>query len=680
MTSAKATSKSNSTESNAMRLAANALRFLAADAVEKAKSGHPGMPMGMADIAAVLWGRYLRVSPGNPRWLDRDRFVLSNGHGSMLLYSLLHLTGFDLPMEELRNFRQLNSRTAGHPEFGHTPGVEMTTGPLGQGIATAVGMALAERMLAARFNRPSHEIIDHYTYVFSGDGDMMEGISHEGCSLAGHLKLGRLIVLYDDNGICIDGETHLSFSEKVGDRFAAYGWHVQSVDGHDPAAIGKALEAAQKVTDKPSLIACRTTIGFGSPNKGGTEATHGAPLGAEEVEATRKHLGWTWPPFEVPEEARAFWTAAGQRGAQAEHAWNARLEAYAKAFPAEGKELRRIAEGRASQVWEAPLSALLEKWNAETSGGDATRSSSGKSLEAIALVHPDLVGGSADLTPSNNTRVKGHVDIEPGKFGGRYVRYGVREFAMGTLMNGLALHGGFVPYGGTFLVFSDYMRPSIRLAALMGIQVIYVFTHDSIGLGEDGPTHQPVEHFAALRSIPGLRVYRPGDPRETLEAWQEALRHTKGPSALLLTRQKIPTLAGTGKGGVARGGYVLADAPAGMPLKAVLLATGSELHLAAQAREALSKEGIGARVVSLPCWETFQQQEASYRASVLPDAVPCRVAVEAGVGQGWGAFTGLAGGFVGMRGFGASAPYEQLYKAFGITVEAILREVKARLG
>lgn len=662
------------------RLAANAVRFLSMDAVEKSKSGHPGMPMGMADIATVLWCRYMRFNPANPKWLNRDRFVLSNGHGSMLLYSLLHLTGYDLPMDELKNFRQLGSKTPGHPEAGHTPGIELTTGPLGQGIANSVGLALAERTLAERFNRPGHDIIDHYTYVFCSDGDLMEGVSHEACSLGGHLGLSRLIAFYDDNHISIDGETKLSFSEDIPQRFQAYGWHTQTVDGHDQEAIARAIEAAQAETGKPSLIACRTVIGWGAPSKAGTASTHGTPLGAEEVAATRKSLGWEWPPFELPPHVLGFWREAMGRGQAFEQDWNERLEAYRKAHAAEGKELVRIIEGRPATGWEAPLQALRDKWISEPPEADATRSASGKALEAFAMSHADLIGGSADLTPSNNTRVKAYQDIAPGSYAGRYVRYGVREHGMGAVLSGLSAHGGIVPYSGTFLMFSDYMRPSIRLAALTGIQVIYVFTHDSIGLGEDGPTHQPVEHFAALRAIPNLRVYRPGDSRETLESWAEALKQRDGPSALLLTRQKLPTLPGTGEGGVARGGYVLADAPDGLELKALLLGTGSELHLAALARDALAAEGIGARVVSLPCWEVFAAQPESYHNDVLPPAVTCRVAVEAGVSQGWERWLGTTGRMVGMTGYGGSAPAGDLFAHFGITAEAVVKAAKAQLG
>jgi transketolase len=658
---------------------ANALRFLAMDAVQKANSGHPGQPMGMADVATVLWNEFLRHSPTNPKWFNRDRFVLSAGHGSMLLYGLLYLSGYNLPLEELKHFRQLHSKTPGHPEYGHTAGVEITTGPLGQGLASAAGFALAERNLAARFNRPGHEIVDHHTYVVCGDGDMQEGVSHEGCSLAGHLGLGKLIVLYDDNHISIDGDTALSFSENIPARFGAYGWDVQSVDGHDPVAIQKALGQARARADKPHLICCRTVIGWGAPTLAGTEKTHGSPLGDAEIAATRKALGWESPPFEVPEPLVTFWRGAVAKGRKAEHEWDKRLEAYAQAFPAEGKELRRIAAGEASTAWIAPLDELRRKWLADPPPADATRACSGKVLEVLGTTHPDLIGGSADLTPSNNTRIKAYKDVSKADYGGRYIRYGVREHGMGAILNGLALHGGLVPYSGTFLVFSDYMRGSIRLAALSGLQVIYVFTHDSIGVGEDGPTHQPVEHYAALRAIPNLRVYRPADFRETLETWESALLHRGGPAALLLTRQKLPNLAGTGLGGVAKGGYVLAPPPKGLPLKALLLGTGSELHLAVKAQETLAAAGIGAQVVSMACWELFDAQPQAYRDQVLPPAVTCRVAIEAGIAQGWERYLGLGGAFVGMTTFGTSAPAEQIFAERGITAESVVKAVQARV-
>jgi transketolase len=661
--------------------AANALRFLAMDAVQKANSGHPGMPMGMADAATVLWNEFLQHNPVNPSWFNRDRFVLSAGHGSMLLYGLLHLCGYNLPMSELQAFRQLGSKTPGHPEYGHTPGVEMTTGPLGQGISSAVGMALAERSLAARFNQPGHDVVDHLTYAICSDGDLMEGVSHEACSLAGHLRLGRLIVLYDDNSISIDGPTKLSFSEDAPARFAAYGWHVERIDGHDPGAIRKALAAAlaraRTPGAAPSLIACKTVIGYGAPTKAGTEGTHGSPLGDAEIAGTRKALGWDWAPFVVPEPVAAFWRKNLERGAAAERAWQGKLDAYSKSVPREANDLKRIAARTRHIAWEGPLNGLREKWRTEQSA-DATRSWSGKVLETLVPANPDLLGGSADLTPSNNTRVKAHQDIAPGSFGGRYIRFGVREHGMAAILNGLALHGGVIPYAGTFLVFSDYMRPSIRLAALMGLQVIYVFTHDSIGLGEDGPTHQPIEHYAALRAIPNLRVWRPADGRETLEAWEASLRHETGPSALLLSRQKMPQLPGSGVG-AGIGGYILAVAPEGLPTQALLLGTGSETHLALKAQALLKDAGIGAQVVSLPCWEAFRAQPQYYQDQVLPPAVTVRVAVEAGIAQGWAEWIGQHGGFVGMSTFGASAPYEKIYAERGITAEAVVEQVKMRV-
>jgi transketolase len=662
------------------RYAAHAIRFLAMDAVQKANSGHPGMPMGMADIATVLWSRYMRYSPANPKWLDRDRFVLSNGHGSMLLYSLLHLTGYNLSMSELRNFRQLKSKTPGHPEYGHTEGVEVTTGPLGQGISNAVGMALAERLLAERFNRPRHEIINHYTYVFAGDGCMMEGVSHEACSLAGHLGLGKLIVFYDDNKISIDGDTNLSYSDDAAGRFAAYGWHTQNVDGHNPEAVARAVERAQKETKRPSLIACRTVIAWGAPNMAGSHNAHGSPLGKDEIAATRKALGWEWAPFQVPQPVLDYWRKAKDRGKKAEQDWHKRVAAYCKAFPKEGAELRRISAGRPSTAWRPALGGLRRSLRRSPPASEATRVASGMVLEAIGMAHPDLLGGSADLTPSNNTRVKAYEDIAAGKFGGKYVHYGVREHGMAAVMNGLALHGGVVPYSGTFAVFADYLRPAMRLSALMGVQVVYVLTHDSIGLGEDGPTHQPVEHYAALRAIPNLHVYRPADVRETVESWEAALKRSNGPAALLLTRQKLPTLDGSGNGGVAKGGYILADPPKGLPLKVLLLATGSEVHLAVQAQRNLARQKIGARVVSLPCWEVFDAQPASYRDRVLPPAVTARVGIEAGVELGWGRYLGARGVMVGMKSFGSSAPYDQLYKHFGITSAAVARAARKLVG
>ncbi|MCZ6557138.1 MAG: transketolase [SAR324 cluster bacterium] len=661
------------------RLAAHAIRFLAMDGVQKAKSGHPGMPMGMADIATVLWTKVLNYNPANPDWLDRDRFVLSNGHGSMLLYSLLHLSGYDLPMKELENFRQLGSKTPGHPEAGHTKGVEVTTGPLGQGISNAVGLALAERWLAARFNKPGHQIINHHTYVFAGDGCLMEGISHESCSLAGHLRLGKLILFYDDNHISIDGNTKLSYSDNATARFSAYGWHVQKVNGHDQAAVAKAIAAARKESKRPSLIACRTVIGWGAPTLAGSHATHGSPLGQDEIAATRKALGWPWPPFKVPRPVLNYWRSALARGKKAEGEWNRKVSAYRKAHPTEGAELQRIIAGKPSTAWQAPLNKLRRSLLKSAPDTEATRVASGMVLNAVGMAHPDLIGGSADLTPSNNTRVKEYEDIAPGKFSGKYIRYGVREHGMAGIMNGLAQHGGVVPYSGTFAIFTDYLRPAMRLSAIMGAQVIYVLTHDGIGLGEDGPTHQPVEHYAACRAIPNLYVYRPCDVRETLECWESALRRTNGPAALLLTRQKLPTFPGTGKGGVKNGGYVLADTPKGLALKVVLMGTGSEVQLAMEAREQLSKQKIGARVVSMPCWEAFEAQPQAYRNRVIPPRVTARVAVESGVELGWGRYLGDKGVMVGMKGFGGSAPFDKLFKHFGITSAEVVKAAKSAM-
>jgi transketolase len=657
------------------RFATNALRALSMDAVQKANSGHPGMPMGMADIAYVLWSQHLRFSPTNPRWLNRDRFVLSNGHGSMLLYSLLHLTGYDLPLDELKNFRQLHSKTPGHPEYGHTPGVEVTTGPLGQGIANAVGMALAERWLASRFNRPGHELIDHFTYVFAGDGCMEEGVSHEACGLAGHLGLNKLIVFYDDNHISIDGPTSLSFSDDVPKRFNAYGWNTMQIDGHDPAAVAQAIAKAQAEKERPTLIACRTVIGYGAPTRAGSHKAHGEPLGEEEVAGARKALGWDWPPFVVPQPVLDFWRGVGAKGAGLEAAWNQKAEAYAKAFPAEGRELKRIMAGKPADGWQSDLAKLHEEWKVKPPDL-ASRASSGKVLDTIGLKHVDLIGGSADLTPSNNTKATGFEDIAKGKYSGKYVRYGVREHGMGAIMNGLSLHGGVVPYAGTFATFSDYMRPAIRLAALSGVQVIYVMTHDSIGLGEDGPTHQPVEHYAALRAIPNLYVFRPADSRETLEAWQAALEMTGSPSLLLLSRQKLPGMPYSGPDGAGKGGYVLAENPQGTKMDAVLMATGSEVQVVMAARDLLAKDKIGARVVSLPCWELFEQQPEAYRNQVLRPGLANRVAVEAGVSLGWDRYLGPSGTFIGMKGFGYSAPYQKIYEHLGITPEKVAEAVK----
>jgi len=649
-------------------LTANTIRGLAMDAVQRANSGHPGLPLGMADVAVVLWSQFLTFNPTDPEWINRDRFFLSAGHGSMLLYSLLHLSGYDLPLEDLQNFRQWGSRTPGHPEIHLTPGVETTTGPLGQGLGNAVGSAIAERWLAARVNRPDFPLIDHHTYVIASDGDMMEGISHEACSLAGHLGLGRLIVLYDDNGITIDGKTELSFSEDVLKRFEAYGWHTNRVDGHDPEGVRAAIAAARAETERPSIIACRTIIGFGSPNKAGTAKAHGEPLGVDEVRLTKERLGLPANAFYVAPEAREFLGAAGQAGAQQQAVWEGMWEEYSAQYPDEAEAFRRMLAGEADVALD-----LAELFDPAKS--IATRVASGVVLNAIASQVPALLGGSADLTPSNKTDLKGEGDLRRGDFSGRYVRYGIREHAMGAIMNGMALHGGVRPYGGTFLVFSDYMRPSIRLAAIMEAPVIYVFTHDSIGVGEDGPTHQPVEHLMALRAIPNLTVIRPADPTETAAAWLAALENKKGPTALALTRQNLPNLNGT-IGDALRGGYVLADADAP---QVILIGTGSEVQLALAAREMLAAEGIAARVVSMPSFELFAAQPEEYRESVLPRGVRARVSVEAGITEGWERFVGLDGLSVGINRFGASAPYEVVFRELGITAEAVAGAARAVL-
>jgi transketolase len=652
---------------------ADAIRVLAMDAVEQAKSGHPGMPMGMADVATVLWTKFLRYDPEHPAWPDRDRFILSAGHGSMLLYALNWLTGYKkMTLEEIKHFRQLGSHTPGHPELDVEAGIEMTTGPLGQGIAHAVGFALAERILHARFG---HDLVDHRTFVIASDGDLMEGISHEAASLAGHLKLGRLIVFYDDNQISIDGPTSLSFTENTVERYRAYGWHVQSIDGHDPAAIAAATEQALSITDKPSLIACRTIIGFGAPKKQGTKDCHGSALGADEVAATRQQLGWHHAPFVIPDDILSAWRKAGKRGERDYQHWQERhAESLHRA------EFDRMTGGHAPEHLDQIFAKLKEKIAAEMPK-HATRQSSGLMLEALLPVMHELIGGSADLTPSNNTQVKNFAAITPENYGGRYVHFGVREHAMAAAMAGMALHGGCVPYGGTFLQFADYCRPSIRLAALMQQRVIYVMTHDSIGLGEDGPTHQPVEHLAALRAIPHLLVFRPCDGVETAECWQVALQNKHRPSLLALSRQALPTLRSrNGKtcpeNLAACGGYVLSEAEG--QRQVTLLATGSEVHLAVEAQQQLKQQGIQATVVSMPCWELFDEQDAIYRASVLGTAP--RIAVEAGIRQGWDRYIGAEGGFVGMTGFGASAPAEKLYAHFGITPENIVKLAKTLTG
>ena len=654
-------------------LTANVIRGLAMDAVQRAESGHPGLPMGMADAALVLWRQYLRFNPADPMWFNRDRFLLSAGHGSMLLYSLLHLSGYDLPLEELKNFRQWGSLTPGHPELHLTPGVETSTGPLGQGIANAVGMAIAEQWLAARFNRPDFALIDHMTYALVSDGDLMEGISHEACSLAGHLGLGKLVALYDDNHITIDGKTDLAFSEDVLKRFEAYGWHTLRAEGQNPVSVNEALAAAMAETERPSIIACRTTIGFGSPNRAGTSKAHGEPLGRDEVRLTKERLGLPVDvDFYVPDAAREFLGAAAAAGATRMAEWEGLRRRYEAQYPAEAEALQQMLDGH--------YDVSLDVAELFTAGkAVATRVASGVVLNAIAPQVPTLLGGSGDLTPSNKTDLKGAADLKRGDFSGRYIRFGVREHGMGGILNGLALHGGVRPYGGTFLVFSDYMRPSIRLAALMEAEVIYVFTHDSIGVGEDGPTHQPVEQVMALRVIPNLVVIRPADPVETVAAWLAALANRKGPVALILTRQNVPWL-NTTVADAMRGGYVLAEAAGGdgQPVEpqVILIGTGSEVQLAVGARELLAAEGIAARVVSLPSWELFAQQPEEYRESVLPGHIRARVSVEAGVTEGWQRFVGLDGRSVGVDRFGASAPYQVIYAKLGVTAEAVAKTAR----
>jgi transketolase len=667
---------------------ANAIRALAMDAVQKAKSGHPGAPMGMADIAQVLWTRHLRHNPADPAWPDRDRFVLSNGHGSMLLYALLHLSGYDLPIEELRNFRQLHSRTPGHPEVGVTPGVETTTGPLGQGVTNAVGMALAEALLAAEFNRDGHKVVDHFTYAFVGDGCLMEGISHEACSLAGTLKLSRLIVFYDDNGISIDGHVENWFADDTPRRFEGYGWNViRAVDGHDAAAVDAAIVQAKRFAAEgggPTLICCRTVIGKGAPNAAGTEKVHGAPLGEEEIAAARVALDWPYPAFEVPEVIRQAWDGRA-RGNALQSDWQSKFDAYAQAHPALAAELHRRWTGALPGDFAARANEFIAATNAKAETV-ASRKASQIAIARLVELLPELLGGSADLTGSNYTDWKGAVPVRAGRDGlspGRHINYGVREFGMAAIMNGIALHGGFLPFGGTFLTFSDYSRNAIRMAALMKQRVVHVFTHDSIGLGEDGPTHQSVEHAASLRLIPNLHVWRPCDTTETAVAWVQAVSrpasvgmdvHAGGPSALLLSRQNLPFVPRDDASiqAIARGGYVLRDAPGA---RAVILATGSEVELALGAQEALGARGIAVRVVSMPCANVFDEQDAQWRASVLPHGLP-RVAVEAGVTAGWYKYVGLDGAVVGLDTYGESAPAGVLFKHFGLTVDHVAAAVE----
>ena len=655
---------------------ANAVRFLSIDAVEAAKSGHPGMPMGMADIAQVLWNDHLRHSPANPKWFNRDRFVLSNGHGSMLLYSLLHLSGYDLPIEELKNFRQLGHRTPGHPENFVTDGVETTTGPLGQGFANAVGFALAEKLLAQRFNRPGHEIVDHRTWVFLGDGCLMEGISHEAASLAGTWGLGKLVAFWDDNRISIDGDTAGWFTDDTPARFEAYGWKViRDVDGHDPEAISAAIGEATADGDRPVLVCCRTTIGFGSPNKAGSESTHGAPLGADEIAATRKALGWEHGPFEIPQAIADGWDAR-EAGRELEQEWNQAFDAYRAAFPEEAAELLRRSKAELPEGFAAAADAYIAKLQAE-GPKVASRKASQMAIEAFAPHLPELVGGSADLAGSNLTMWSGSKDVAGSDADANYVYYGVREFGMTAISNGLALHGGFLPYDATFLVFSDYARNAVRMSALMGAQAIHVYTHDSIGLGEDGPTHQPVEHMAALRAIPHNDVWRPCDAVESAVSWKAAIERHDGPSCLVFSRQTLVHQARSDEQvqQIARGGYVLADAEGGNP-DMILIATGSEVGIAMEAKAKLDAGGTRTRVVSMPSTDVFDRQDAGYRESVLPNAVRKRVAVEAGITGFWRQYVGLDGAVVGIDRFGASAPGDVLFRHFGFTADAIVEAAR----
>ena len=658
------------------RQLANAIRFLAADAVQAANSGHPGMPMGMADIAEVLWNDVLRHNPANPRWADRDRFVLSNGHGSMLQYALLHLAGYDLPLQELKNFRQLHSKTAGHPERHETPGVETTTGPLGQGFANAVGFALAEKLLAQRFNREGHAVIDHRTFVFMGDGCLMEGVSHEAASLAGTWGLGKLVCFWDDNKISIDGNTDGWFTDDTPARFEAYGWQVvRNVNGHDPVEIKTAIDTALKATDKPTLICCRTTIGFGSPNKAGKESSHGAPLGKEELEATRAALEWPYGPFEIPADIYAGWNKV-EAGKALEAEWNALFDAYAAQYPEQAAELKRRASGELPADFAAQADAYIAKVQAE-GPVIASRKASQNAIEAFAPLLPELVGGSADLAHSNLTLWKASKSVSSTDPNANYVYYGVREFGMTAIANGLALHGGFVPFDATFLVFSDYARNAVRMSALNPAHAIHVYTHDSIGLGEDGPTHQPVEHLASLRYIPNNDVWRPCDAVESAVAWKQAIVRQDGPSCLVFSRQNLPHQPRTDAqvSEIARGGYVLADAD-GTP-DVILIATGSEVGLATQAKAKLDAQGIKTRVVSMPSTDVFDRQDAAYREAVLPKAVRKRVAVEAATRDFWRKYVGLDGEVIGMTTFGASAPADALYKHFGITVDAVVEAAKS---
>ncbi|HCG7090539.1 TPA: transketolase [Vibrio parahaemolyticus] len=656
---------------------ANAIRALSMDGVQQANSGHPGAPMGMADIAEVLWRSHLNHNPSNPEWADRDRFVLSNGHGSMLIYSLLHLSGYELSIDDLKNFRQLHSKTPGHPEYGYAPGIETTTGPLGQGITNAVGMAMAEKALAAQFNKEGHDIVDHFTYVFMGDGCLMEGISHEACSLAGTLGLGKLIAFWDDNGISIDGHVEGWFSDDTPKRFEAYGWHViPAVDGHDSEAINAAIEAA-KADPRPTLICTKTIIGFGSPNKSGSHDCHGAPLGAEEIAATRKELGWEHGPFEIPQEVYAEWSAK-ETGAAKEAAWNEKFAAYEAAYPELAAEFKRRVNGELPAEWEEKASQIIADLQANPAN-IASRKASQNALEAFGALLPEFMGGSADLAPSNLTMWSGSKSLEANDFSGNYIHYGVREFGMTAIMNGIALHGGFVPYGATFLMFMEYARNAMRMAALMKIQNIQVYTHDSIGLGEDGPTHQPVEQIASLRLTPNMNTWRPCDQVESAVAWKLAIERKDAPTALIFSRQNLAQQPRSAEqvADIAKGGYILKDSD-GKP-ELILIATGSEVELAVKAAEQLTAEGKKVRVVSMPSTDAFDKQDAAYREAVLPSDVTARIAIEAGIADFWYKYVGFDGRIIGMTTFGESAPADQLFEMFGFTVENVMNTAKELL-
>ena len=646
---------------------ANAIRALSMDAIQKANSGHPGAPMGMADIAEVLWHDFLNHNPANPKWFNRDRFVLSNGHGSMLLYSLLHLSGYDLTLDDLRNFRQLKSRTPGHPEYGYTDGVETTTGPLGQGITNAVGMALAEKVLGAQFNRPGYDVVNHYTYVFMGDGCLMEGVSHEACSLAGTLKLGKLIAFWDDNGISIDGKTSGWFAEDTALRFQAYGWHVQKVDGHDPEAVAEAVRQAQNEKEKPSIICCKTVIGFGSPNKEGTQKCHGSPLGDEEILLAKEKLGWNYGPFEIPEDIYAAWNAR-EAGAAKEEAWKKLFEGYRKEYPDLAAELERRLSRRLPKDWAEKSVAYIRDLQANPVKV-ATRKASQNTLNVFGPMLPEFLGGSADLAPSNRTMFDGSVSITPDNASGNYVHYGVREFGMSAIMNGVWLHGGFIPYGATFLIFMEYAKNAVRMSALMKLPVIYVFTHDSIGLGEDGPTHQPVEQISSLRLTPNINTWRPCDQVESAVSWKLAVESRDCPSALIFSRQGLPQMERTPEQleNIARGGYVLRAGSEDPDL--IIIATGSEVELAMKTADVIENDGKSVRVVSMPCTEVFDAQSAEYRESVLPSSCRRRLAIEAGVSSFWYRYVGLDGKVLGMDTYGESAPADKLFKYFGFTVD-----------